>query len=151
MAIRVAVDTHATSVTWSQEGHLIYVSLGNGSIAVADSRNNQLLACLKGHNRACYGTALLDSSTLLSFSSDGSLKKWDINHAVHSHAEPTMSLNLNNFSIFGCCPLLNSRAIAKHSVLIVGCSVFSPSIFEKSSPAQQWCWFLGNVHAIKTF
>ena len=146
--IRVASSVHATSVTWSQDGIFIFVSLGNGSISIVDSRSSTLVGCLNGHKRACYGTAFINPTTLMSWSSDGKINKWDVQQVLGICSDPLVSCNLSNFSVFGCCKVSNNADGPKSDMIVVGCSVFDSSILDKSVPEQQ-CYFIGNVHAVQ--
>ena len=138
--LKISPSVHATSVTWSLDGNIVLVALGNGTVAAVEARSNTILQnFLSGNSRSCFGTAFLNSDEFMSWSSDGFVKKWDLLSGA-----TTDSFNLPNFSAYSACLIPNSNG----RMMVAGNLEVD---LKNDSEEISYCCVTGNVYQIDSW
>lgn len=112
------LSSHATSVNWTPDCLNLLVSLGNGNVAIVDSRMGSLRAVLSDHKSCSFGTSFFNtcssSSHCISWSSDCTIKLWDVSIANGIIDHAIDGFHLEDFPIYDCAinPVDNSIACA---------------------------------------
>lgn len=97
----------ATSVTWNAAGTTLLASTGSGDVDIIDLRSSgdvATRAVLRAHKKACYGASFYDTGNTkcISWSSDQSIKLWNVETAQDICIEPIETKLLKEFPIFSC-------------------------------------------------
>jgi WD40 repeat protein len=101
-------NVNPTSISWKNTADSLIIALGSGEVAVVDTRyNGSVRKTIKSHNRPCYGVSFynfpsksnLDNNHFISWSSDSTVKLWNIDDDLDS---PICNKTIPNFPVFSC-------------------------------------------------
>ncbi|CAM9238108.1 unnamed protein product [Hapterophycus canaliculatus] len=132
--LRGPSNTHLTSLAWSDDGSILVSCGGNGTVTVWDARTWRARSVLSGHSRPVYGAAFYPGpmrgapaaavaaaaptreyspQLLLSWSSDETVRAWDVTTATGDAATPLATLSLEEgFPVYSCSVSPDGRRFA---------------------------------------
>jgi WD40 repeat protein len=96
--LRSGTSKHLTGVSWSPDGMFLSVCSGSGHVELWDKRMWRALACFQAHDRPAYGTSFVGDSLLISWSSDHSVRGWDLTSGL----QLLWTLETEHYPVYHC-------------------------------------------------